>query len=301
MGRLRLVPYTVAKGKMNSISCRSISRHFDGLQVWPNRNYVPKDGDVIINWGYSGDIPFLRRNNANVRLLNTPEAISNASNKIKCLKALKSNGIAHIAFSETKEDAEEFIEKGYDVYCRTLINAREGKGIVVAKTKSDLVDAKLYTRQFASDTEFRVHVFNGEIIDVVEKQRMKPERMAELGIVEADLSDDVRNRKKGWIFNRKDVAIPNKIEQIAIDGIKAMGLDFGAVDIIHNTKNNQSAILEINTAPGMARKKGSWDTHYRYVRAIQKFIDNTDLTENAYELKYNCKLKYGRYKKENQQ
>lgn len=282
MTRVRVLPYTVAKGKMNSISARSISKHFDGLQVWPNRNYKPKDGDLVINWGYGGDIPFAKVN-TNFTLLNAPEAVSSASDKIKCLILLKENKVPHVAFSLTKEGAEEFIDKGHDVYCRTLINSREGRGIVVATTKEELVDAKLYSRKFISDTEYRVHVFKGEVIDVVEKQRMKPERMKELGIKEEDLSNDVRNLKKGWSFNRKDINPPEKIEQIAIDAVRALGLDFAAVDIISNTKMGQHAVLEINTAPG--QKKGSL-THLLYIRAISKFI-NVDFSLDKYNKKYN--------------
>ena len=291
MNKLVILPYTVSKGKMNSLSAKSISKHFNGMQIWPNRNYTPKNNSIVINWGYSGNIPVLDRSAASYKLLNNPTSVGLASNKIECLKALRGSKVSHVNFCETIEEAKLFIDKGFDVYCRTLISSREGKGIVVAKTKEDLVECKLYTRKFTNNAEFRVHVFNDEVIDIVEKQRMSEKRMAELGVTQADLSDEVRNRKKGWSFNRDNIVIPDNICNLAKNAVKALGLDFAAVDIIHNTKNGQSAVLEVNTAPGQS--KGT-DTHFRYVEAITRYIGGS-LTKEEYELKYNCKLKYGKF------
>ena len=40
-------------------------------------------------------------------------------------------------------------------------------------------------------------------------------------------------------------------DTIAVNAVKALGLDFGAVDIIYNEKENQYYVLEVNTAPGL--------------------------------------------------
>lgn len=287
MGRVRVLPY-----KMSSISSRSISKHFGILRIYPNGKFIPRNGDVIINWGHGGYVPVFDRNNANFTILNKPECVSNASNKITCLRKLKEANVPHVEFALSKENASSFIKDGFMVYCRNLIMGKEGKGIVIAKTEDELSDnCRLYTKHFKNDREFRIHVFDGEVIDVVEKQRMTEKRMIELKIKHEDLSDDIKNRKKGWSFNRKDVVIPKKALQIAIDATKALGLDFAAVDLAHNNETDETVVLELNTAPGQTR---GTDTNYRYVKAISKYLGKK-ITLVEYRQRYNCKLKYGNY------
>jgi len=38
---------------------------------------------------------------------------------------------------------------------------------------------------------------------------------------------------------------------VALAAVSALGLDFGAVDIIYNEHENQYYVLEVNTAPGL--------------------------------------------------
>jgi D-alanine-D-alanine ligase-like ATP-grasp enzyme len=54
---------------------------------------------------------------------------------------------------------------------------------------------------------------------------------------------------------------------MACDAIINLGLDFGAVDIIYNEKNNRWVVLEVNTAPGL-----SGETLNRYVEMIKELV-----------------------------
>ena len=61
----------------------------------------------------------------------------------------------------------------------------------------------------------------------------------------------IRNIHTGWVYCR-DNYIPDPTSiQLAIDAVQAVGLDFGAVDLIYNQHYNQFYILEVNTAPGL--------------------------------------------------
>jgi len=284
MSRFRILPY-----KMNSISAKSLAKFFNVLKIYHNGDFIPRDGDIILNWGSGGYIPILNRNDRNYTVLNKPEAIDNASNKISTLRLLKQNEVSHVEFKLNKEDAKEFINKGHKVYCRTRIAGKAGAGIIIANTKDELPDnCRLFTKKFPNDEEYRIHVFNNEIIDRVHKKKMSKERMQELNIKEEDLSTDIKNLKKGWSFTREDLEIDENLDNLAKNAIKALGLDFGAVDIA-KSKDGNAVVLEVNTAAGM--KKGT-TTHLRYCNAISKYLGK-DFSKEEYEERYNCKLNFG--------
>ncbi len=84
-------------------------------------------------------------------------------------------------------------------------------------------------------------MFKGSVIDYVEKKMksgVKPE------------NPYVRNVENGWVFCREDIAVFEDVKALAIEAIRALGLDFGAVDIIR-TKKGRNYVLEVNTAVGM--------------------------------------------------
>ena len=61
----------------------------------------------------------------------------------------------------------------------------------------------------------------------------------------------VRNHDNGFIFVRGGFTAPDAVLEEARRAIKALGLDFGAVDIIWNDKQGKAFVLEVNTAPGL--------------------------------------------------
>src|SRR6056297_1525542 len=281
MTRLRILPYA-----MNSLSSRAISKHFNIKRVYPNRNYRPKDGDVVLNWGFRGVAPILENANNNFTLLNKPIAVDRASDKISTLRLLKQNNVAHVDFFLHKDGAIKSCEDGNIIYCRTITRGREGKGIVLARKPEEIVDAKLYTKYFENDKEYRIHVFKGNIIDEVHKKSMSEERMREKGIIKTDDSKYIRNLKKAWSFCRQGVDAEDIVKETAIKAVDALELDFGAVDIAYNSDANECKVLEINTAAGM-RKPSS--THYSYIKAISEFIGRPYTTLD-YKNKYNFEV-----------
>jgi len=287
MKHLKILPY-----KMNSLSSRAISKHFKCKRVYPNKNYKPKDGDVIVNWGFCGVAPVLESSSDNFTILNKPIACDRASDKIATLKLLKQNNVPHVNFVLNKGAAKAIVAAGEVVYCRTLTRGKEGNGIVLAKSHDDVVEAKLYTRYFKNDTEFRVHVFNGEVIDVVQKKSMSSERIAKfaekgVSIVKDDNSKYIRNMKKAWSFCRQDIIVKDHVLETAVNATKALELDFAAVDIAYDSETDKCAVLELNTAPGQKLKT---TTNFRYARAISKFLDK-ELSLEEYNKRYNCDLK----------
>jgi glutathione synthase/RimK-type ligase-like ATP-grasp enzyme len=56
------------------------------------------------------------------------------------------------------------------------------------------------------------------------------------------------------------------VENLAVEAVDAMNLDFGAVDIIMDTDNNVF-VLEVNSAPGL----GNTETLEVYAKAIEDY------------------------------
>ena len=77
----------------------------------------------------------------------------------------------------------------------------------------------------------------------------------------------VRNLANGWVFCRDNVVEPDGLRDAAVSACAALGLDFGAVDIIWNERENKCYVLEVNTAPGL---QGT--TLENYANAIAAWI-----------------------------
>jgi glutathione synthase/RimK-type ligase-like ATP-grasp enzyme len=139
-----------------------------------------------------------------------------------------------------------------------MTRASGGKGIVLATSLRSIVNAPLYTKQLAIKGEYRVHVFNGEVIDYQKK------RKREEAIENGDIAEDIRNINNGWVYS--------------IRATRALGLNFGAVDIIRDI-NRRSYILEVNTAPGLEGL-----TLVNYTNAIRKSLDEMDKARNSWNV-----------------
>jgi len=273
------IPY-----KRSSISCKAMSRHFGTLRAFPDRKYRPRQHDVVVNWGYNDDIPVLKGRDTVV--LNRPEHIRKASSKIDCLSILDKSGVAVPAYATSSKHAAELFKSTDVVYCRTLTRASKGKGIVIASKPSELVSAPLYTAKLDTDIEYRVHVFAGEVIDIVQKRRMTSERLEAKGIKERNPL--VRNLMNGWSFTRTDLTLKDKdgdfyhqLIDISVDAAKTLQIDFCAIDLI-KTKNDDFYVLEVNTAPGMT---AGTTTHRRYAKALAQYCE-IPFSDEGYTKKY---------------
>ena len=130
--------------------------------------------------------------------------------------------------------------------CRTPLTASEGRGIVVANNRAELVNAPLYTKYVKKKDEYRIHVLRrpGGMPVAISIQRK-----AKRNGVDADFK--IRNLANGFVFVRDGVKAPDDVRIQAAAAIEASGLAFGAVDVIWNEHQGRAYVLEINTAPGL--------------------------------------------------
>lgn len=235
--------------KIGSASARDVARHFGIKRVYPNRRFRPKQGQLIINWGSSRIPDWMQLVfDRGCTMLNSPPAVSLASNKLVCFNELHRNGVITPIFFTDPERVGDYANDTDIIYCRTLLTSKGGDGIILASpTDEELPSAPLYTVGINGETsEYRVHVFNSQVLDFVKKKKMTTERLSERGI---EFNADIRNHNNGWVFARVDIELPDYVGREAVKAIEALGLDFGAVDIISN--GDYASVLEVNTAPGL--------------------------------------------------
>ena len=209
--------------------------------------------DLRINWGASEMKP-----TRGIVILNNVYPVINASNKLSTFQSFIENNIPCPDSTQDIEVAKSWIADGETVVCRKLLRSHSGKGIVIANTIEELVAAPLYVKYFKKSHEYRIHVFNGKVIDAVKKRKRN-------GVTE--YNKWVRVHGNGWVFCRNDVVLSESLKTLAINAVKALGLDFGAVDIVSKT-NGEAKVLEVNTAPAL---EGT--TLVSYTNAIKEYVN----------------------------
>jgi len=129
--------------------------------------------------------------------------------------------------------------------------------------RGGIVEAPMYTKYVKKQDEYRVHVFDGEVIDVQQKKKRQL-------VPNEDVNYQIRNSANGWVYCRDAVVVPDCVRTAAVAACAALGLDFGAADVGYNCAGQSAVVYEVNTAPGL---EGT--TLERYNRAIQQFLPVT--------------------------
>ena len=196
--------------------------------------------DYLINWGAS----VIHREVKKAIILNKPECVKVASNKLETFKSLQ--GHCSIPdWTESPEEALQWLDEGHMVVARTKLNGHSGEGIVLINLNEEFVDTPLYVKYVPKQNEYRIHVFQGRAFFVQRKARNKE-------IPDEKVNWKIRNHDNGFIFANQDVEVSEEANKEAIMAVTALGLDFGAVDIIYNNTRNKWYVLEVNTACGLS-------------------------------------------------
>lgn len=289
----RIYPY-----KQGSRSVRSLKESLDALTIkLENSRYTWNPGHVVINWGNSRLADWMRGEGGN-HILNHPTNVGSAANKLNTLDILEDAGVPTVEFWTDKSKAEEWLSMGHKVFARHTLTGHSGEGIEVLEPDGnskelieisdrllrlglpeiasqlesfidtqEVPDALMYTKGITNTGEYRVHVFKGEIILYQKKSRRVDDDGNVLTAEGAEA--DVRNLASNWVYRTGNLTRLERIEQLAIKAIEALGLDFGAVDIIKDQEGNVF-VLEVNSAPGL----GNRDTLEAYTNAFKSLNNN---------------------------
>lgn len=206
--------------------------------------------DVVLRWGSTESFDRLRS-----RLeLNTLDAVKKASDKLLMMKTLVGANIKtpQILFDPLNAETE------------TLDSFRDENGGFFVRDRLDVVrydDSLKAGDKYVSKPvhekrrEYRVHVFNGEVIAIYEKIPQQ---------------DDVKLFKAhNCHFELKDLTncrLTLEDQQECIKAVNSLGLLFGGVDLMRN-KQQEIFISEVNSAPAL-----NGTNIDRYVDKIKDYI-----------------------------
>lgn len=241
--KYRVMPY-----KQGSASAKALATALGGKVLkLENSKFKPKPGDVVINWGNT-KLPegCGATHNANAEILRK------ATNKKLFFELMKESGNEE-AIPLFWTDAKEIPDDAFPIVCRTVLAGHSGDGIVLSPTRDSLANCSLYVQYVKKEDEFRVHV--GRRVDAegtsqyhviaTQKKARKSETPKE------EVNWQIRNHQNGFIYKRQGITVPECVVSAACKALEVSGLDFGAVDVIYNSKKKKAFVLEINTAPGL--------------------------------------------------
>lgn len=246
--------------KLGSHSAKALATALHTICVREQGMYQARPNHLVVNWGN----PRAPKWGGNAKVLNPWKNLKIAQDKLLTFQVFTEKGISCPEWATSIVTAVGWLKAGSCVVQRNLLNSHSGNGINFVGYDEDtstpigvLGQAPLYTRYKKKAQEFRVHVFNGKVIDVQEKRKVKD--------YQGEANQYIRSHHTGWVYCREDIAEPHDLRYLAVAAIKALSLDFGAADIIYNKHEKTSYCLEVNTAPGL---EGA--TVLNYAKAISQ-------------------------------
>lgn len=184
----------------------------------------------VVCWGvaYNGTEPSLN-------------ARCGAANKLQQLQKFKNAGILTPPFWDKLPTAAE----DFPVLGRKLQHhgGTDIRLIMEPEMAQIFKSSDFYTRYVPRQTEYRSWVYRRRHLATYEKRLVRPEDAVRRNRVGA-------NHRNGYAFLLMNSdSVPDGIRDIAAKSVEALGLDFGAVDILRGV-DERYYVLEVNTAPG---------------------------------------------------
>ena len=200
---------------------------------------------TVVNWG-SSELP---EEVSKCRVLNKAERVKVAGNKALTFDVLARNNVSIPDYTRDRNVAIRWIQENRTVVARQSLTGHSGRGIIVMENGNEFQEAPLFVTYIPKSAEYRVHVIGGEIVDI-QRKIADPER---------EVTDwKVRSHQNGFIFirNREDGqpymnVAEQSVKDVALQAVRALGLDFAGVDIVWNRKMRRAFCLEANTAIGI--------------------------------------------------
>lgn len=247
---LYIYPYKAGSRSVMAFRKSLSSEGFKTLEIKLEQSkFAGKSSKTVINWGNSHQHPEVSKS----RVINKPQQIAVASNKLLTFNCLRDAGVPVPEFSEEEDDAMSWLLEDSTVFARTTLNGHSGAGIVEINKGDEIVDAPLYVRYVKKKDEYRIHVFKNRETGGYEALHIQ-RKARRTDVPDNEVNWKIRNHSNGFIFASGDGVADNTptcVLDSAIHAVASLHLDFGAVDVIYNDKQKQAYVLEVNTAPGL--------------------------------------------------
>lgn len=238
--RIILIGYKIGSRSLKNLQAQ-LKEDQDARRVLRVRRtstrYKRRLSDHIVAWGPTNPCPHVDQAQEAAKKI--------ASNKLLSFQKFAEHGVSIPEWTTDPAQMYAWVTEGKTVVARYLLCSHSGKGISLI-TQENLHEtrplAKLYVQYKKKKHEFRVHVFNGKVIDITQKKRK---------VGHENHDNQIRNHANGWVYARENITVPQEVTPLALNACIALGLNSGAVDIIWNEKENKCYVLEINSAPGI--------------------------------------------------
>lgn len=237
-----------------SESANLVAKDLKAKLIWAGQelphNQAPKQGDVVINWGSAREAPWM----ANAKIINDPSAVRVAVSKTWTWNRLRNHNIPTPEYTKDAKKAYQWYEGGSIVYGRKTEGGEQGSGLVVFDRAKRQVGREYFNRfaffskRFDTKWEFKIYVAGGRVIRWVYLQPdNRPNRYPH--------NEMIRNHVNGWFWKSHNQLggmdkLRADIQQLAVNAVAAVGLDFGAADIGCGERDGEMVVFEVNTAPG---------------------------------------------------
>lgn len=159
-------------------------------------------------------------------------------------------GPGALTIYDTAEAAENALRtRNIPLFARDLVHSR-GRDIKVVLEGWQVrpllsAGAAFFTEHVPSEREYRVWAYRNRHLGTYEKVLRRLLDCKRLG----------RNYGNGFDFSGiENDQVPEALKQTARDGLRVLGLDFGAVDVIQRLDGSY-CILEVNSAPGVSDER----------------------------------------------
>ena len=200
--------------------------------------------DFLIRYGTARGVPLLPSHTT----INRRKSLSSYGGRVEQLNLLHRGGIKVPPYHPN--DHGGLINSEDNTIGRDLPQGRQptqGRGITFYpwEKAGTMAQHDMFMTFIPKDRQFRVHVIGGrarvrELVPDDESRRAQP----------------IWNASEGFTFRIPTSPIPPSVVPQAVGAVAALGLDFGAVDVIlHGTT---PYVLEVNTAPGLCDTTLEW-------------------------------------------
>lgn len=211
---------------------------------------ISLNDQIVVRWGNCIEIPL-----NNCIIYNMSSAIARATNKKLSREMFIEKGLNCPKLITSQKDINQ--NTSFPIIARPIKHSK-GKNFILLKSIHEYnahvnTHNDWYYSEFVDKTnEYRLHIAHGRVLNYLEKPKPNDNQIA----WNRALNEDPFVNVKWNDYN-------GKICSLAIRALKALALDFGAVDIMLDKEGN-ACLLEVNTAGTLVSSEYSMQRYAMY-------------------------------------